>query len=77
MLPDGKEETLPAKLGQTVQYTKALLHERFDLPMDKQVSTCLFYIVQQLQQLIPTFSTAISVDQGVSRQICMYTETNM
>ena len=37
MLPDGREETVSAKLGQTVQYTKAVLHEQFELPMEKQV----------------------------------------
>ena len=37
ILPEGREETLAAKLGQTVQYTKAVLHERFDVPIDKQV----------------------------------------
>lgn len=37
ILPDGKEETLPAKLGQTVQYTKAVIHKRFDVLIDKQV----------------------------------------
>lgn len=36
-LPEGREETIAAKLGQTVQYTKAVLHERFDVPIDKQV----------------------------------------
>ncbi|KAL3135129.1 hypothetical protein ABBQ32_008065 [Trebouxia sp. C0010 RCD-2024] len=39
-LPEGREETIAAKLGQTVQYTKAVLHERFDVPIDKQ--TLLF-----------------------------------
>ena len=37
MLPDGREEIVGAKLGQTVLYTKAVIHERFDLPMEKQV----------------------------------------
>lgn len=37
MLPDGKEETLAAKLGQTVQYTKAIIHERFEVPIERQV----------------------------------------
>lgn len=37
LLPEGREETIAAKYGQTVQYTKAMLHERFDLPIDKQV----------------------------------------
>ena len=37
MLPDGKEETLAAKLGQTVQYTKAVIHERFEVPIERQV----------------------------------------
>ncbi len=37
MLPDGRETLLAAKYGQTVQYTKAVLCERFDLPIDQQV----------------------------------------
>ncbi len=40
MFPDGKEETLAAKLGQTVQYTKAIIHERFEVPIDRQVWLC-------------------------------------
>ena len=35
-LPEGREETIAAKLGQTVQYTKAVLRERFDI--DKQLT---------------------------------------
>ena len=37
LLPEGREETLAAKLGQTVQYTKAVLHDRFNVPIGKQV----------------------------------------
>ncbi|DBA68942.1 hypothetical protein WJX79_010880 [Trebouxia sp. C0005] len=40
MLPNGKEETLAAKLGQTVQYTKAVIHERFEVPIERQALTC-------------------------------------
>ncbi|DBA78636.1 hypothetical protein WJX77_011781 [Trebouxia sp. C0004] len=40
LLPDGKEETLAAKLGQTVQYTKAIIHERFEVPIERQALTC-------------------------------------
>lgn len=44
LLPEGREETLAAKLGQTVQYTKAVLHERFHVPIDKQVCNDLSLI---------------------------------
>ena len=62
MLPDGKEELIPAKLGQTVQYTKAMLHERFDLPMDKQVVTSFFPCEQR--KLLGSY------DKSLQKLIC-------
>lgn len=52
MLPNGKEELIPAKLGQTVQYTKAVLHEQFDLPMDKQVAAAQAWFIATWTKLL-------------------------
>ena len=42
MLPDGREEVLAAKIGQTVQYTKAVMSEKFALPIEQLVSTAKY-----------------------------------
>ncbi|KAK9804822.1 hypothetical protein WJX72_007311 [[Myrmecia] bisecta] len=39
-LPDGVEESLQCQMGQTVQYLKAVLQEKFGHPMNKQTLTC-------------------------------------
>lgn len=60
MLPDGKEEMMAAKLGQTVQYTKAVLHERFELPMNSLVrNLCCCLAAAQTCTLLYVFATAL------------------
>ena len=59
MLPDGKEELIPAKLGQTVQYTKAVLHERFGLPMDKQVAAAQACFISTCRKLLGSYGESL------------------
>ena len=59
MLPDGKEEMIAAKLGQTVQYTKAILHERFELPMNSLVRNLCCYLAVQACILLYMFASAL------------------
>lgn len=58
MLPDGREETLAAKYGQTVQYTKAILYGKFDLSIDKQVRN---FSVGQLKKPFIEHQTAVAM----------------
>eukprot|EP00891_Asterochloris_glomerata_P006102 jgi/Astpho2/6102/Aster-x0716 len=39
-MPDGTDAVVEARLGYTVEYVKALLHERFGLPIAQQRLTC-------------------------------------
>lgn len=75
ILPEGREETLAAKLGQTVQYTKAVLHERFEVPIDQQVcrhmslTQCLRCCNKHLQKC---FCLAISLNLHALLQTLLF-----
>ena len=65
-MPDGTDAVVEARLGYTVEYVKALLHERFGLPIEEQVR------VGALQELWCTalFRILSALLHGLQRLTC-------